>query len=85
MEMHNYLLKKEGLFLGSSAAINVCGAVKQARKGGKGQVIVTVLCDGGQRYLSRLFNPEWLKERGLLPKAKGLEFLSMLDVPDEVT
>jgi cysteine synthase A len=83
LEMLYYLLNKEGLFLGSSSAINVCGAVKLARQKGKGQVIVTVLCDGGQRYISKLFNPPWLKEQGLTPKAKGLEFLERLDEPED--
>ncbi len=83
LEMLHFLLKYEGLFLGSSSALNVCGAIKLARQRGPGQVIVTPLCDGGQRYLSRLFNPEWLSEKNLTPKARGLEFLKQLDVPDE--
>ena len=78
LEMVYYLLRHEGLFLGSSSAINVCGAVKLAQEKGPGQVIVTVLCDGGQRYLSKLFNSEWLKAQQLTPKAQGLEFLSRL-------
>lgn len=73
IEMLHYLLKTEGLFLGSSAALNVCGAVRKARTGGKGQTIVTILCDGGNRYLSRIFNPTWLAEKGLSPQGKGLE------------
>ena len=83
LEMLYFLLKHEGLFLGSSSAINVCGAVKQARKTGKGQTIVTILADGGQRYISKLYRPAWLKEQGLTPVAKGLEFLEQLDAPDE--
>jgi cysteine synthase A len=83
LEMLYYVLRHEGLFLGSSSAINLCGAVKQARQKGKGQVIVTVLADGGQRYISKLYNPAWLKEQNLTPKARGLEFLEMLDRPDE--
>jgi cysteine synthase A len=79
LEMCHYLARHEGLFLGSSSAINVCGAVKLARDKGQGQVIVTVLADGGQRYLSRLYDEAWLREKELLPKAKGLEFLEMLD------
>ena len=78
LEMNHYLARHEGLLLGSSSGINVCGAVKLARERGPGQVIVTILCDGGQRYLSRLYNPEWLAEKGLQPKAKGLEFLQLL-------
>lgn len=78
LEMLYFLLRHEGLFLGSSSAINVCGAVKLARQLGPGQVIVTVLCDGGGRYLSKLFNPDWLKAQELTPKAQGLEFLAGL-------
>lgn len=73
LEMLYFLLRKEGLFLGSSAAINVCGALRMAREGGPGQTIVTVLCDGGSRYLSRLYNPVWLEENGLTPRASRLE------------
>jgi cysteine synthase A len=83
LEMLYFLLKNEGLFLGSSSAINLCGAVKLARQRGKGQTIVTILCDGGQRYISKLYRPMWLKEQGLTPKAKGLEFLEQLDVADD--
>jgi cysteine synthase len=75
IEMAYYLLKHDGLFVGSSAALNVVGAVRLARKLGEGKVIATILCDGGGRYQSRMFNSEWLAEKGLTPKAKGLEFL----------
>ena len=75
IEMSQYLLKHDGLFLGSSAALNVVGAVKLARKLGKGHTIATILCDGGGRYQSRMYNPEWLAEKGLTPLAKGLEFI----------
>ncbi len=67
IEMAHYLLKHDGLFLGSSAALNVVGAVKLARKLGKGKVIVTILCDGGGRYQSRMFNSQWLAEKQLTP------------------
>ncbi|WP_271253985.1 cysteine synthase A [Pseudanabaena sp. Chao 1811] len=75
IEMSQYLLKHDGLFVGSSAALNVVGAVKLARKLGKGHTIATILCDGGGRYQSRMYNPEWLAEKGLTPVAKGLEFI----------
>ncbi|OIP75576.1 MAG: cysteine synthase A [Oscillatoriales cyanobacterium CG2_30_44_21] len=75
IEMAQYLLKHDGLFIGSSAALNVVGAVKLARKLGKGHTIATILCDGGGRYQSRMYNPEWLAEKGLTPVAKGLEFI----------
>ena len=59
------LLKEEGLCLGSSTAINVAGAARLARELGPGHTIVTILCDGGQRYQSKLFNPSFLAQKGL--------------------
>jgi cysteine synthase A len=59
------LLQHEGLCLGASSGINVAGAIRLARQMGPGQVIVTVLCDYGTRYASRLFNPAFLREKGL--------------------
>ncbi len=75
IKMLYHLLMKEGLFLGASSAINVCGAVKLALEKGPGQVITTILCDDGQRYISRLYNPEWLKEQNLDPSRNDLDFL----------
>ena len=59
------LLEHEGLFLGASSGINVAGAVRLAEKLGPGKTIVTVLCDGGGRYASKLFNPEFLRAKNL--------------------
>lgn len=59
------LLKEEGLYLGGSTGINVGAAVAVARGMGPGHTIVTVLCDGGDRYRSRLYNPTWLRQKGL--------------------
>ena len=59
------LLYEEGLFLGSTSGINVAGALQVARELGPGHTIVTVLCDGGAKYQSRLFNRAWLVEKGL--------------------
>ena len=59
------LLKHEGLCLGGSSAINIAGAVRMAREMGPGHTIVTILCDYGDRYQSKLFNPSFLKEKGL--------------------
>ena len=61
------LLRKDGLFMGGSVGINVGAAVALAKQMGPGHTIVTVLCDGGARYQSRLFNQEWLESKGLLP------------------
>ena len=59
------LLKDEGLCLGGSSGINVAGAIKLAKELGPGHTIVTMLCDFGTRYQSKLFNPAFLKEKGL--------------------
>ena len=59
------LLQHEGLCLGGSSAINIAGAVKMAEELGPGHTIVTILCDYGTRYQSKLFNPAFLKEKGL--------------------
>lgn len=59
------LLKDEGLCLGGSSGINVAGAIRLAQELGPGHTIVTILCDGGQRYQSKLFNPVFLKEKNL--------------------
>jgi cysteine synthase A len=59
------LLETEGLCLGGSSGINIAGAMRMARAMGPGNTIVTILCDYGQRYQSKLYNPEFLKEKGL--------------------
>ena len=56
---------EEGFCLGASSAINIAGAVKLAQKLGKNKTIVTVLCDSGQRYMSKLYNKQFLKEKEL--------------------
>jgi len=59
------LLKNEGLVLGGSSGINVGAAIKVAKALGPGHTVVTILCDGGSRYQSKLFNPAFLREKGL--------------------
>ena len=59
------LLEEEGLCLGSSSGVNVAGAMRLARDLGPGHTIVTILCDYGTRYQSKLFNPDFLREKGL--------------------
>ena len=61
------LLRKDGLFMGGSVGINVGAAVALAKEMGPGHTIVTVLCDSGARYQSKLFNSEWLATKNLLP------------------
>ena len=65
------LLRAEGLFVSSTSGVNVAAATRVARELGPGHVIVTVLCDSGAKYLSRLFNPEWLAHKGLLEAAQA--------------
>jgi cysteine synthase A len=65
------LLSQEGLFLGSTSGINVAGAIRLARELGPGHTIVTILCDGGAKYVSRLFDRDWLAGKGLLEAAQA--------------
>jgi cysteine synthase len=74
------LLEHEGLCLGGSTGINVAGAIRLARELGAGHTIVTVLCDHGARYQSKLFNPAFLRSKGL-PVPAWLERRSNLTVP----
>ncbi|CAA0089459.1 O-acetylserine dependent cystathionine beta-synthase [Starkeya nomas] len=73
------LLEHEGLCLGGSTGINVAGAIRLAKELGPGHTIVTVLCDYGTRYQSKLFNPDFLREKGL-PVPGWLE--RSVDVPN---
>jgi len=59
------LTREEGMCLGGSAGINIAGAIRMARELGPGSRICTILCDYGTRYLSKLYNPEFLREKGL--------------------
>jgi cysteine synthase len=63
------MLREEGWFFGSSTGVNLAAAVRVARDLGPGHTVVTVLCDGGGKYQSRLFNRDWLAQRGLNPEA----------------
>ena len=59
------MLLEEGLNLGLSSGVNLAGAIRLARELGPGHTIVTMLCDPGSRYQSRLFNPEFMRSKGL--------------------
>ncbi len=59
------LAEQEGMLLGGSAAINIAGAMRLAKEMGPGHTIVTILCDGGARYASKLYNPAFLREKNL--------------------
>src|SRR5579862_3054771 len=77
------LLHEEGLFVGSTSGINVAAAVRVARDLGPGHTIVTVLCDGGAKYQSRLFNREWLESKGLascVGPARSIEPITLENV-----
>jgi cysteine synthase A len=76
------LLEHEGLCLGGSTGINVAGAIRLARQMGPGHTIVTILCDSGNRYQSKLFNPDFMRSKNL-PVPAWLEQRSKIDVPFE--
>jgi cysteine synthase A len=76
------LLEHEGLCLGGSTGINVAGAIRLAKQLGPGKTIVTVLCDSGNRYQSKLFNPDFMRSKKL-PVPQWLERHSKIDVPFE--
>jgi cysteine synthase A len=73
--MAHWLLREEGIFVGGSAALNAAGAARYARTLPEGSRVVTILCDGGDRYRSRLYNADWLAENNCTPVDDGLAFL----------
>lgn len=75
VEMSRFLLKNDGLFIGSSSAMNCVGAVRVAESLGPGHTIVTILCDSGMRHLSKFYDAQYLAQHGLTPMATELEFL----------
>src|SRR5690606_24714253 len=76
------LIQEEGLCLGGSTGINIAGAIRLAKDLGPGHTIVTMLCDAGTRYQSKLFNPEFLRSKNL-PVPEWLEKTSEINVPYE--
>ncbi len=76
------LVENEGLCLGGSSGINIAGAIRLANDLGPGHTIVTILCDYGNRYQSKLFNPDFLRSKGL-PVPAWLTTTSKLDIPYE--
>jgi cysteine synthase A len=76
------LVQEEGLCLGGSSGINIAGAIRMARDLGPGHTIVTILCDYGNRYQSKLFNPDFLREKGL-PVPAWMEASPAIEVPFE--
>jgi cysteine synthase A len=76
------MIAHEGLVLGGSSGINVAGAIRMARELGPGHTIVTILCDYGNRYASKLFNPAFLRSKEL-PVPPWLERRSTIEIPYE--
>ena len=76
------LVQEEGLCLGGSTGINIAGAIRLARDLGPGHTIVTILCDYGTRYQSKLFNPQFLREKQL-PFPSWMDFMPDIAVPFE--
>ena len=79
VNMVHYIVRTEGLFLGSSSGANLCAAYLMAKKMGPGKKIVTILCDSGQKYVSKLFNDSVLKSRGLKITGKAEDLFPALD------
>jgi cysteine synthase A len=73
--MAHWLLEHEGIFVGGSSGLNVVGAARTARGLPAGSTVVTILCDGGARYLSRMFNDVWMRENNF---AKGQTLTAIL-------
>jgi cysteine synthase A len=73
--MAHWLLREEGLFLGGSAGLNVAAAARVAATLPAGGRVVTILCDGGDRYRSRLYDHRWLEENDIVPTTSDLSFL----------
>ncbi len=75
--MTRFLLRHEGFFVGGSSGVNLCAAVRVARRLGPGHVLASVLCDGGALYLEKHWGPQVLPELGLPPDVgKNLSFLA---------
>ncbi len=74
------LLHEEGLFLGSTSGVNAAAAAHVARELGPGHTVVTILCDGGAKYQSRLYNREWLAQKGLAEYAGAAAAEEPIDV-----
>ncbi|KAJ3156372.1 hypothetical protein HDU89_004154 [Geranomyces variabilis] len=82
VEMSRYLVQQDGLFVGSSSALNCVAAVRVARQLGPGHTIVTLICDHGTRHLTKFWSDEYIEAQGLTPRATGLEFLDDRPTPE---
>ena len=79
VNMVHYIVKKEGIFLGSSSGANLCAAYLLAKKMGPGNRIVTILCDSGQKYVSKIYSPEFLSSRNLKINGDAASVFPILD------
>jgi cysteine synthase A len=79
INMVHFIVKTEGLFLGSSSGANLCGAYLLGKRLGKGKKVVTILCDSGQKYVSKVYNPEFLQSRGLKITGEARDLFPILD------
>ena len=82
LEIAFALVREEGLCLGGSSGVNIAGAIRLAKEVGPGHTIVTVLCDLGNRYQSKMFNPEFLRSKEL-PVPEWMEKSPEIDIPFE--
>ncbi|MGH7715028.1 MAG: pyridoxal-phosphate dependent enzyme, partial [Vulcanimicrobiaceae bacterium] len=73
--MSQWLLHNEGLYVGGSAALNVVAASRYAKTLPKDSVVCTILCDGGERYRSKLYDGAWLAQQGYMPEVDALDLL----------
>ena len=79
LNMVHYIVRAEGLFVGSSTAANLCGAYLMAKKLGPHNRVVTILCDNGQKYVSKIFNPTFLQSKQLIIDASPDHLFPALD------
>ena len=79
LNMVHYIVKEEGLFLGSSSGANLCGAYLLAKKLGPKNKVVTILCDSGQKYISKIYNPDFLKSKNLNITGRAEDLFPKLD------
>ncbi len=79
VNMVHYIVQNEGIFLGSSSGANLCAAYLMAKRMGPGKKIVTILCDSGQKYVSKMYNDAFLKGRGLQITGKAADLFPALD------
>ncbi len=79
LNMVHYIVREEGIFLGSSSGANLCGAYLLAKKQGKGGRVVTILCDSGQKYISKIYNPAFLASKNLKVTGKAEDLFPVLD------